>query len=72
MKSYKFPEQKRNMSVPEELVQIQLESGEQLETQFLVGADGFKSLVRQELKLESIGVCLYKVPRYTTLISKID
>jgi len=55
VKSYKFPEQKSNMSVPEELVQIQLESGEQLETQFLVGADGFKSLVRQELKLESIG-----------------
>lgn len=55
VKSYKFPEQKSNESVSDELVQIQLESGEQLETQFLVGADGFKSLVRQELKLDSMG-----------------
>eukprot|EP00088_Acartia_fossae_P005443 TRINITY_DN12416_c0_g1_i15.p1 TRINITY_DN12416_c0_g1~~TRINITY_DN12416_c0_g1_i15.p1 ORF type:complete len:464 (+),score=60.45 TRINITY_DN12416_c0_g1_i15:37-1428(+) len=55
VKDYKFPDQKDNESVAEGVVNIELESGERLETEFLIGADGFKSLVRQKLELDTVG-----------------
>ena len=49
VKSYKLPDLNPHSNVPKEPVQITLDSGEVIETQVLVGADGFNSLVRKSM-----------------------
>jgi len=47
VESYKFPDDDNTKQV-----HINLANGEKMETQLLIGADGFKSLVRQQLKID--------------------
>jgi len=56
VESYNFPEAINNddNTSSSNKVEINLANGEKLETQLLVGADGFKSLVRQQLKIDSM------------------
>jgi len=49
IKSYQLPIACQGSNLPEEMVKIHLETGDVIETDTLIGADGFKSLVRQTM-----------------------
>jgi len=55
VKRYKIPQLAANEIVPEENVEVILEDGTIVETSLLVGADGFRSLVRESIGSDYCG-----------------
>lgn len=55
VKSYKLPNVSETSNVPKEPVTITLDSGEVIETELLIGADGFNSLVRRSMGCQYMG-----------------
>lgn len=55
VKKYNLPVKEATESRPKEEVVVELEDGERIETSLLVGADGFRSLVRSSLGCDYVG-----------------
>merc|ERR1719369_590458 len=55
VKHYHLPSKDEKESRPKEEVLIELEGGEMISTQLLVGADGFRSLVRSSIGCDYVG-----------------
>eukprot|EP00092_Neocalanus_flemingeri_P009625 GFUD01010361.1.p1 GENE.GFUD01010361.1~~GFUD01010361.1.p1 ORF type:complete len:458 (-),score=146.79 GFUD01010361.1:19-1392(-) len=55
VKGYQLPSKEETENRPKEEVVVELEGGEKIETSLLVGADGFRSLVRSSLGCDYVG-----------------
>merc|ERR550519_1462598 len=55
VKQYHLPNKDEKESRPKEAVEVELEGGEMITTQLLVGADGFRSLVRSSIGCDYVG-----------------
>jgi len=72
VKKYHLPNKEESESRPKDEVMVELEGGEMIETSLLVGADGFRSLVRSSIGCDYVGWEYNQMGVVATLVLEVQ